>query len=57
MPNMYTNKLIERGEYDCISWEEIARECIKRLGEDHVKRMCNERDWISEDEWITGPEV
>ena len=56
MPRKYTNKLIERAEYDCISWETIARECLMRMSEGQVADMCNDCDWICEDEWITGPE-
>lgn len=50
MPRKYTNKLIEHAEYDRISWETIARECLTRMSEDQVADMCNECYWICEDE-------
>lgn len=51
MPRKYTNKLIEAIEdYNAVSWETVARECLARMSEDDVKLMCVEAEFVEVDD-------
>ena len=46
-----TNKLIEAIEdYNVVSWETVARECLARMSETEVENMCFETGFIDVDE-------
>lgn len=51
MPREFTNKLICNIENYLVSWESVARECLKRMSEDDVREMALDMDWVEECEF------
>ena len=43
-------KLLEMAESNDLSWETIARECLKFMSEKDIRSMAEVNDWIEEDE-------
>lgn len=47
----YTNKLLEMIEQGCVTWEEVARECLSEMSEADVEAMCNTTGWVDDSEF------
>ena len=54
MSRICTNELIKLAEEGALSWEGIARECLKRMSEDDVKKMAEDMDWLPECDGFYG---
>ena len=50
MARYATCKLLEMAENESLSWETIARECLKFMSEEDIRSMAEVNDWIEEDE-------